>query len=160
MKKNGWIILAHECFLSQLEKLTNNVEQLKKAKPETYKSAAPTKTLAAIRHLVFDIIPSDPGRAIYRQGKTLGKAHTHWRRAKFGNGRFRLFFRYDSKSKIIIYAWVNDTDTLRTYKSKTDAYAVFKKMLRKGNPPDNWDVLRQAALKSTKGLGNLFRKIK
>ena len=28
-------------------------------------------------------------------------------------GRFRLFFRFDSASKVIIYAWVNDENTLR-----------------------------------------------
>ena len=31
----------------------------------------------------------------------------HWLRAKFGGGRFRLFFGYSSSAKIIIYAWVN-----------------------------------------------------
>jgi excisionase family DNA binding protein len=27
--------------------------------------------------------------------------------------RFRLFFRYDTKAKIIVFAWVNDEQTLR-----------------------------------------------
>ena len=66
-------------------------------------------------------------------------------RAKFGGQRFRLFFRYDSKAKVIVYAWVNDDDSKRTYGSKTDAYAVFKKMLDKGNPPDDWEALLKVA---------------
>ena len=37
-----------------------------------------------------------------------GRRHAHWFRAKFGAQRFRLFFRYDSKAKVILYAWVND----------------------------------------------------
>lgn len=61
-------------------------------------------------------------------------------RAKIGR-RFRLFFRYDSRSKVIIYAWVNDENTLRSAGSKSDPYAVFEKMPGRGNPPDDWDAL-------------------
>ena len=64
---------------------------------------------------------------------------------RFGNGRFRLFFRYNSASKVIIVAWVNDENSLRTYGSKTDAYKVFKGMLDDGNPPDDWDALHKQA---------------
>ena len=92
-----------------------------------------------MRQLIFETVPEDPTRAEYRQGGTLGKDRKHWFRAKFGGGRFRLFFRYSSKAKAIIYAWVNDETTLRTYGSKTDAYAVFSKMLDGGNPPDTWE---------------------
>ena len=45
---------------------------------------------------------------------------------------------------MIIFAWVNDETTLRTYGSKTDAYAVFKGMLDKGDPPDDWATLLKA----------------
>ncbi|WP_082766388.1 type II toxin-antitoxin system YhaV family toxin [Paramesorhizobium deserti] len=65
-----------------------------------------------------------------------------------GNGRFRLFFRYDTSAKIIIFAWVNDETTLRTYGAKTDAYKVFKGMLDDGNPPDDWAALHKAASES------------
>lgn len=58
--------------------------------------------------------------------------------AKCGGGRFRLFFRYSTSAKIIVFAWVNDETTLRIYGSKSDAYAVFRKMLDKGNPHDDW----------------------
>ena len=34
--------------------------------------------------------------------------------------------------------------TLRTYGGKRDAYAVFKAMLDKGNPPDSWSDLAKA----------------
>jgi toxin YhaV len=33
---------------------------------------------------------------------------------------------------------VNDDTTLRAYESANDAYAVFRKMLDRGNPPDTW----------------------
>jgi toxin YhaV len=43
--------------------------------------------------------------------------------------RFGLFFRYDSKAKVIVYAWVHDASTLRSSGGKFDPYAVFQKML-------------------------------
>lgn len=145
MTVNGWTILAHPLFLDQLEKLTAAVEALKARKPDEYQGNASTKLLAALNKLAFQAIPADPASTVYRQGSTLGEAHKHWFRAKFGNGRFRLFFRYDSTVKIIILAWVNDETTLRTYDAKTDAYKVFKGMLENGNPPDDWVTLRKAA---------------
>ncbi|MGP2494382.1 type II toxin-antitoxin system YhaV family toxin [Mesorhizobium sp. PUT5] len=142
---NGWSILAHTLFLDQLEKLTEAVESLKAKKPDEYQKNANTKLLAALNKLVFQTIPADPTATVYRQGLTLGDAHKHWFRAKFGNGRFRLFFRYDSAAKVIIFAWVNDEKTLRTYGAKTDAYKVFKAMLSDGNPPDDWASLKKEA---------------
>ena len=100
--------------------------------------------LANIVELALKRIPQDPALPRYRQGDTLGKDYKHWFREKFSNGRFRLFFRYDLASKIIVYAWVNDSKTLRTYGSASDAYAVFASMLRRGNPPDGWgELLKQ-----------------
>ncbi|ANA15320.1 hypothetical protein APT_10056 (plasmid) [Acetobacter pasteurianus NBRC 101655] len=142
---NGWTILAHPLFLDQLEKLTDAVEELKKKKPNEYQKNANTKLLAALNKLIFQSIPADPTVTAYRQGTTLGKAHKHWFRAKFGNGRFRLFFRYDSATKVIIFAWVNDNNSLRTYGAKTDAYKVFQGMLEGGNPPDGWTELSKEA---------------
>lgn len=142
---NGWTILAHPLFLNQLEKLTETVEALKTKKPDEYQKNANAKLLAALNKLVFEIVPADPTAIIYRQGSTLGECYKHWFRAKFGNGRFRLFFRYDSTTKVIIFAWVNDETTLRAYGAKSDAYKVFKGMLDDGNPPDDWSALHKAA---------------
>jgi toxin YhaV len=75
---------------------------------------------------------------MYRLGDTLGDGNSHWIRAKFYQ-QYRLFYRFDSRAKIIIYAWVNDDDTKRSRGSKTDAYAIFKKMIASGNPPNSWD---------------------
>ena len=138
---NGWTLYAHPLFLGQIEKLTVAVERARKQDPKDYASSANAKLLAAMRKLMFEVIPVDPTRPEFRQGVTLGSSRKHWFRAKFGGGRFRLFFRYSSSAKIIIYAWVNDANTLRTYGSKSDAYAVFKSMLDKGNPPEDWDAL-------------------
>ena len=133
----GWTLYAHPLFLNQLERLTLAVERTAKKKPAGYAASADAKLLATMRKLIFEVIPVDPARPEFRQGGTLGGNRKHWFRAKFGGGRFRLLFRYSTSAKIIIFAWVNDRDTLRTYGSKSDAYAVFKAMLDKGNPPED-----------------------
>lgn len=145
MQVKGWELFAHSLLLDQLEKLMAAVEKLKAKKPDEYESSASFKLLAAIYALMFVTIPTDPTQPEYRQGNTLGDDYKHWFRAKFGGQRFRLFFRFDTKAKVVIYAWVNDEDTKRTYGSKNDAYAVFRKMLNNGNPPDGWGELLKAA---------------
>lgn len=140
---NGWHIYAHPLFLDQFERLSTRVEELRRKQPRTYKASAEAKVLVGLFAQAFVNIPQDPSRDEYRQGNTLGTAHKHWFRAKFGNGRFRLFFRYNSSKKIIILAWVNDRNSLRTYGAKTDAYAVFRGMLETGNPPSDWAALEK-----------------
>jgi toxin YhaV len=131
--------------LGQLERLLAAVERDKKADSRNYKNNANAKLLKALSTIAFERIPADPTDKRYRMGDTLGADYKHWFRDKFGQGRFRVFFRFDSRTKIIIYAWVNDENTLREYGAKSDAYAVFSKMLAGGNPPDGWDSLLAAS---------------
>ncbi|HLX16594.1 MAG TPA: type II toxin-antitoxin system YhaV family toxin [Bradyrhizobium sp.] len=141
MTINGWTIFAHPLFLAQLERLIAAVERDKKNEPRNYAKKSNAKLLKSISAIALERIPQDPTDRRYRLGGTLGESYKHWFREKFGAGRFRLFFRYDSKSKIIIYAWINDENTLRTHGAKSDAYAVFSAMLKDGNPPDHWAAL-------------------
>jgi toxin YhaV len=149
-KINGWTIYAHPLFLDQIEALVTEVEKAKSKDPAGYKSKRASKLLAAILKVALEDIPADPTRAVYRQGDTLGDDHKHWFRAKFLQ-QFRLFFRYQEAkaAKVIVLAWVNDEGTLRAYGKANDAYAVFRKMLKKGNPPDDWDGLLNAAAKGS-----------
>ena len=137
---NGWTIFAHPLFLDELDTLTETVEKLRRKDAINYVKKNASKRLAAIVKLAFDIIPRDPTLPQYRQGITLGAEYKHWFRAKFFQ-QYRLFFRFDSASKIIVFAWVNDAKNKRAYGSKTDAYYVFEKMLNSGYPPDSWDQL-------------------
>lgn len=143
--RHGWRLLAHPLFLDQLGRLLASVERARRADAEGWRGKADAKVLAAIRGLVLDRIPRDPLAPEFRQGNTLGQAHRHWFRAKFGGVRFRLFFRADSRARVIVFAWVNDRDTLRKAGSSTDPYAVFAAMLAGGNPPDDWPALLAAA---------------
>lgn len=139
---NGWTLFAHPLFINQVDQLICHVELLKRKDPSGYVARNPTKRLAAIAKLVFEVIPRDPGAAEFRQGGTLGARHTHWRRAVFYQ-QYRLFFRYHTHSKTIVFGWVNDKDTKRAYGSSADAYLVFRRMLERGHPPDNWTELLQ-----------------
>lgn len=141
---NGWTLLAHPCFMTQLRAVVEAVEAAREKDPAGYVRKADTKRLKAILTLALEVIPQDPTRPEYQQGGTLGASRKHWFRAKFFQ-QYRLFFRYDSASRIIIYAWVNDATTKRAYGSRSDAYAVFGRMLDTGRPPEDWDELKQEA---------------
>lgn len=148
---NGWTIFAHPLFLDQLELLSQQVEAFRQKDAIYFVNKNATKRLAAIAKLAFEVIPQNPARAEYRQGSTLSEDHKHWFRAKFFQ-QYRLFFRYHAKSKVIIFAWVNDEDTKRACESGGDAYRVFRKMLESGHPPDDWEQLLAQATESSNRL--------
>ncbi|MBK1699312.1 type II toxin-antitoxin system YhaV family toxin [Rhodovibrio salinarum] len=151
---NGWRLYAHPLFLDQLDALIAQVDRLKTKDPTGYRGKNATKRLAAINKLAFHDIPTDPGHPAYRQGRTLGDDRKHWFCTKFFQ-QYRLFFRYHAASRIIVYAWVNDTGSKRAYDSGDDAYRVFAKMLDRGHPPEDWDtLLTEAASESVR-----FRQI-
>ena len=153
---HGWTVFAHPLFLTQLDTLIKQVEVLRTNDPSGYTKKNASKRLAAINKLAFEVIPQDPTRPEYRQGNTLGEDRKHWFRAKFFQ-QYRLFFRYHAQGKIIVLAWVNDTDTKRAYESNDDAYRVFRKMLENGQPPDDWNQLLGEAEKSGKHLRQLAK---
>ncbi len=140
MQRHGWSLLFHDCLIEQLHKLKAASDRAEASDPLGFASNANVKLYRALSQLILETVPSDPAREEYRQGNTMGTAYRHWRRAKIGR-RFRLFFRYDSKLKVIVFSWVNDERTLRSAGSRSDPYAVFQKMLDRGNPPDDWDTL-------------------
>ena len=144
MQRHSWNLLFHEGLIEQLQKLQTAAQKAQTQDPQGFESNANVKLFNALAQLMLETVPSDPSRDEYRQGNTMGPAFRHWRRAKLGR-RFRLFFRFDSKTRIIIFAWVNDENTLRSSGSKTDPYAVFQKMLQRGNPPDDWAALVSAS---------------
>jgi toxin YhaV len=130
--------------------LAQQVEALKQKDPVGYVKKNTSKRLAAITKLAFDIIPQDPARPEYRQGGTLGADHKHWFRAKFFQ-QYRLFYRYHAQTKVIVLAWVNEA-TQRACESSDDAYQVFRKMLERGHPPDDWDRLLSEARKESQRM--------
>ncbi len=135
MQRHGWTLLFHEGVIEQLRRLQAAAQRAEQNDPRGFESNANVKLFRALSRLITEVVPSDPSRDEFRQGNTLGPAYRHWRRPKVGR-RFRLSFRYDSKARAIVFASVNDEQTLRSAGSKSDPYAVFEKMLGCGNPPE------------------------
>ena len=154
----GWSIFAHPLFLDQIEALIADVEKARQKDPQNYRRKNATKRLAAIARLAFEIIPQDPARPEFRQGDALGGDRRHWFRAKFFQ-QYRLFFRFSAAERVIVYAWVNDEGTLRARESGTDAYLVFKRMIERGTPPDDWTALRTEARAAAERLGEVAAKL-
>ena len=144
MERHGWTLLFHAELIGQLGKLEEASERAQRKDPHGFASNANVKLLRAVNRAMSEVIPREPSRAEYRQGNTLGTRYRHWRRARIGR-RFRLFFRYDAKARVIVYAWMNDERTLRSTGSRTDPYTVFARMLARGSPPDDWTSLTRSS---------------
>ena len=144
MERHGWTLLFHTGLIRQLGKLEEASERARRKDPHGFALNANVKLLRAVNRAMSEVIPQEPSRAEYRQGNTLGPRFRHWRRARIGR-RFRLFFRYDTRARVIVYAWLNDERTLRSSGSKTDPYTVFARMLAQGTPPDDWASLVTAS---------------
>ncbi len=155
IQRHGWTLFAPPLFLEQLEKVMVGSERARQADPDRWQSNANTKLLASVLTLMLERIPRDPLSSAFRQGNTLGPEHRHWFRAKFGADRFRLFNRADSVSRIVVFAWMNDRDTLRKAGASSDPYAVFAGMLKRGNPPGEWLSLLQEARAAAERLAKI-----
>jgi toxin YhaV len=146
---NGWKLYLYPLFDRQLEQLESRVEALALKSPGDYQEHPASKLLATIHRYIREIIPRDPNAPEFRQGNTLGADNRHWFRAKF-HERYRLFFRFSSKEKVIVYAWMNDERSLRKSGSKTDPYRIFRELLEAGEPPHSIEQLLRRA-KEVKG---------
>jgi toxin YhaV len=155
---NGWRLFTHPLFAQQLERLIAQVEALAAKDPTTYGDQPATKLLATIRRHILEIIPRDPNAPEFRQGNTLGEDNRHWFRAKF-HERYRLFYRFSSRDKVIIYAWVNDENSLRKAGAKTDPYTLFRNMLASGNPPSSISQLLGTSKEIPETRGDDSRKV-
>jgi toxin YhaV len=140
LRVNGWMLLFHAGLIGQLRTLVVAYRKAKADDPAGIRSNANVKLLAAMARLVLDVVPADPTLPEYRQGNMLGKAYRDWFRVRFFQ-RFRLFFRYHSRARVIAFAWLNDETMLRARGARNDPYAVFRAKLERGDPPPDWDAL-------------------
>ena len=140
MIAHGWKLYVHHRFERQYRLLVESVGVLAAKDPIDYQQQPLAKLLFAIQRLIFEVIPRNPNASEFRQGNTLGVKNRQWFRAKF-HQHFRLFFRFSSKEKVIIYVWMNDERTLRKAGAKSDPYRVFREMLEAGDPPPTMEEL-------------------
>ena len=142
-ERKSWHLVFHPLFRTPLLALADQVDRARLADPTGYESHPRAKLLRRILDLILEEIPSDPASPLYRLGNTLGPDARGWCRAKF-LGQFRLFFRFDTASRVIVYAWVSDETTLRKAGSASDPYAVFQGMLLDSDPPHDLRKLVEA----------------
>lgn len=137
MEINGWQIFYYKAFAAALDELEAEVTRLAARDPKGYKAHPKTRLLASVYEAIARRVPANPEDAQFRLGRTLGPVNRHWRRVEKGlPDRYRLFFRFASKPvRLIVFAWLNDEDTLRKAGSKTDVYAAFQRMLARGEVP-------------------------
>jgi len=149
MQKNGWNLFQFRTFALRLKALTQEVASLAKSDPTGYKQHPKTKLLASVYRSIIETVPTNPADPVFRLGHTLGKQNGNWRRVKKGlPQRYRLFFMFATNPlQVVIYAWLNDEDTLRKEGSRTDVYGVFKRMLERGEVPSTIDELIQGSTK-------------
>lgn len=150
---NGWSLYYFRVFKAALDDLEATVTKLAQDDPTGYKTHPKTKLLASVYRAITEVVPANPDAQDFRLGKTLGTAHTNWRRVKKGMPeRYRLFFRFASNPiKVIVYVWFNDEDTLRKAGAKTDVYETFKRMLARGVVPTDIAALLTQADRPTAG---------
>ena len=135
MQRHGWNLLFHDGLIEQLQKLQTAAQKAKAQDPQGFESNANLKLFNALAQLMLETVPSDPSRDEYRQGNTMGPAFRHWRRAKLGR-RFRLFFRFDSKTGIIIFMATMEAQTyLAKRQARADLNAFDAVMARTGGEP-------------------------
>ena len=148
MQQNGWQLFQFKPFAQRLQALTQDVVRLAQADPTGYKQHPKTKLLASVYRSMTVTVPTKPADPVFLLGHSLGKTHGNWRRVKKGlPQRYRLFFMFASNPlAVVIYAWLNDEDTLRKEGSRTDVYEVFKRMLERGEVPSTINELIEGSI--------------
>ena len=140
-KMNDPYVLKIHQFLSQrIDALKIQVKELKKTLDEnTYRQHSLVKFAYRVRCAIEEIIPENPDRPDYRLTGELKK----YRRYKQGLQRYRLFFCFSNRPRIILYLYLNDERHLRKEGDKNDPYEVFKKFIKQGlisHDPENQEI--------------------
>lgn len=136
--RRGWKIYFHPLFNEQYKKLRSKTSQIKSKRSESdFKKHSEVKLFAALVTLINEKIPNDPLGAEFALSGTLKR----FSRAK-GMGlprRYRLFFWVDLAEFTIIILWLGYP---RKEGDKKDCYAVFTKMVFRGEIPQKTEDLR------------------
>lgn len=133
----GWTILFYADFRLQWETLTDRVIKLKsRLVPEDFVRHADVKLLKAIDSGIRDKISADPFASHFALRKPLQK---YGRLKKMGlPQRYRLFYRAFADQKVIIVLWLGFP---RKEGDRQDCYAVFSRMVAKGQLPESYESL-------------------
>lgn len=150
MVSNGWNLYYFPLFGQILNRLESEVTAISQKDPEGFSRHQKARLLKAVIENVRIEVPRDPEHHDFWLGGALGDSYKDWRRVKHRlPPRYRLFFKFSSTQKGIVYAWLNDEGTLRKEGAKTDVYEVFKRKLRRGDVPNNFtELLKESSAAS------------
>jgi len=128
---NGWQVLALPRFSERYAALRREAQRLKdQVSPQEYVRHPAVKLAGAVHRLITQIVPDNPNAPDFR---LRGELST-FRRAK-GHGlpqRYRLFWIFSERNKTIIFLYLNDEETLRKEGAGSDPYAVFARLVARG----------------------------
>lgn len=136
---HGWLVLFGPFFLERLNALHMEVKALAQRKtPAEFRAHPTVKLLASVVRLVTAIIPQDPDAAAYRLSGDLAK----FRRVKKQGlpPRYRIFFAFSTRTKSIIFLYLNDESTIRKEGDKNDVYEAFRRMIRRGEIGEDFEA--------------------
>lgn len=111
---NGWLVLA-------LPEVERRYAELRRQV---------VKLFASVRRLLTSTIPADPDAPEFKLEGSLSK----FRRVKKHGlpPRYRLFWVFSSRLRVIIILYLNDETTLRKEGARSDPYRVFQRMVDRG----------------------------
>ncbi len=128
---NGWLVLALPEVERRYVELRRRVLELRQRLAEEDYLRHPTVRLfASVLRLLTSTIPEAPDAPEFKLEGSLGK----FRRAKKHGlpPRYRLFWVFSSRLRVIIFLYLNDETTLRKEGARTDPYRVFQRMIDRG----------------------------
>lgn len=139
---NGWKIYHYPLFAEDYKKLELRVVKLRKKLPDSeFRVHSTVKLYAAVVKAIEEKIPVDPFALSFRLSGTL---QDYCRVKKMGiPDRYRLFFRAFEEDKIIVILWLGFP---RRQGHKKDCYAVFSKMVSRGQFPETVNDLVEESL--------------
>lgn len=142
-KEVAWKKYYFSLFYIRLKELYEETLQLKEKDPHNFQNHEVSKIFSKVVHSI-DNISHDPMNSRYLLGKSLGDKYKDWRRDKYDMPpRYRLFFKFFSTpEKELVYAWLNDAETLRKEGSRSDPYVLFRKMLDREEVPTEKEQLK------------------
>jgi toxin YhaV len=125
-KKCNYLLKCHKFYAEKVDALKHEIKKLKiTLDSQTFLQHPEVKFAARLRDATKKIIPEDPDKKEYQLHGDLKK----YRRYKQGLQRYRLFFTFSSKPRIILYLYINDKSSLRKEGDKNDPYKIFSKLV-------------------------------
>lgn len=126
--KSNYLLRYHDFYFQRIERLKKQVKELRRRlDDERFRQHKIVKLAYRIRQADQEIIPQGPNRPGYHLTGSLKK----YRRYKQGLQRYRLFFCFSDRPKIILYLYLNNEKHLRKAGDKGDPYEEFKRLVAK-----------------------------